>query len=365
MGTALIVDDSPADRALFRRLLSGHGHEVRELSRGAEALERARVDRPHVIILDVNLPDTDGHSVCRSLKADAELRDIPVLMLTVRDDERDVLAGLHAGADDYVAKDADGEIILARVNRLILDRQMTLAAALNVGLIQVGRLLAGIVHEIRGPLSVIRGNAELMRLSLGNEHNGMQWIEPIIRNCKVLQVRLEHLMSTVRGGPPRLEPLELGPLAREAAELFQKGIDSRTGRLALAFDLPADLPHVVGDAGRILQVILNLLTNAHEAILAAAREHGGTICLRAVADDRGGVRLEVLDDGPGIPPVHLARLFEPFYTTKAGGTGYGLYLAAEILREHGGSLAARNLDGGGACFALWLPMAPTPRPLPS
>jgi len=360
MGTALIVDDSPADRALFRRLLSDHGHEVRELSRGGDTLDRARVDRPHVIILDVNLPDTDGHAVCRALKADAELCHIPVLMLTVRDDERDVLAGLHAGAEDYVAKDADGEIIVARVNRLIHDRQMTLAAVLNVGLIQVGRLLAGIVHEIRGPLSVIRGNAELMRLSLGNEHNGMQWIEPIIRNCKVLQVRLEHLMATVRGGSPRLEALELGPLAREAADLFRKGIDSRTGRLVLDFDLPADLPHVLGDGGRLLQVLLNLLTNAHEAILAAAREQGGTICLKAGADDKNGVLLEVIDDGPGIPEAHLTRLFEPFYTTKPGGTGYGLYLAAEILREHGGSLAARNVEGGGACFALWLPLAPKP-----
>ncbi len=82
---------------------------------------------------------------------------MPVLMLTVRHDDTDVLAGLEAGADDYVAKDSAGAIVLGRVRRLIQFRQMTSMAMLDQQLMQVGRLLAGIVHEIRGPLAVIRG----------------------------------------------------------------------------------------------------------------------------------------------------------------------------------------------------------------
>ena len=164
MNDVLIVDDSAADRALFRNLLKRAGFTVHEAARGGEALAKVHELRPHVVILDVNLPDMDGHAVCRLLKADPRGAKIPVLMLTVRDDAADVLAGLEAGADDYVAKDAAGEVVLARVRRLVRYRQMADSSVLNEQLAQVGRLLAGIVHEIRGPLTVIRGHAELLKM---------------------------------------------------------------------------------------------------------------------------------------------------------------------------------------------------------
>ena len=316
--------------------------------------------RPHIVVLDVNLPDMDGHAVCRALKADSHCSKVPVLMLTVRDDASDVLAGLEAGADDYVAKDAAGEVILARVRRLVRYRQMVDSSVLNEQLAQVGRLLAGIVHEIRGPLSVIRGHAELLKMRLPSDDPGLQHLEPIVRNSQVLQARLEHLMASVRGGPPVLREMELCPLVEEAADLFRKGTDPLTRGISLVTDLPKDLPAVRADAGRLMQVLLNLMSNAHEAILAARPE--GRICVKAhtVRDgDADWAKVEVSDDGPGIPEIHLGRIFEPFYTTKAAGSGYGLYLAGEILREHGGRLTAGNGEGGGACFTLWLPLAST------
>ncbi|HEX8201224.1 MAG TPA: response regulator, partial [Isosphaeraceae bacterium] len=214
MSAVLIVDDSPTDRALFRTLLTRAGFQVDEVATGREALARVPELRPHAVVLDVNLPGLDGHAVCRALRADPRCAGIPILMLTVRDHEADVLAGLEAGADDYVAKDAAAEIVLARVRRLVRYRQMATASVLNEQLAQVGRLLAGIIHEIRGPLSVIRGNAELMRLSLGEEDPSKQWVVPIIRACQLLQVRLEHLMAAVRGGPAVMQAQEIGPLAR-------------------------------------------------------------------------------------------------------------------------------------------------------
>jgi signal transduction histidine kinase len=356
MSAVLLVDDSPADRALFRTILTRAGFDVHEAAYGRDVAAKALEIRPHVIVLDVNLPDTDGHAVCRALRADPKLAGIPVLMLTVRDNEADVLAGLEAGADDYITKDAAPEIVLARVKRLVRYRQMATLAVLNEQLVQVGRLLAGIVHEIRGPLSVIRGNAELMKMSLGEEHESRRWIEPIVRNAQILQVRLEHLMAAVRSGPPVLQDIELAYLLQESADLFLKGTDPGT-KVAVQTRLCDKLPTVRADAGRLMQVVLNLLSNAYEAIVAVQRE-GQILVSAGTARDLDGdwVRVEVVDDGPGIPETHLNRIFEPFYTTKATGSGYGLYLASEILREHGGRLTAQNRPQGGACFSLWLPI---------
>jgi signal transduction histidine kinase len=363
MSAVLIVDDSPSDRALFRHLLTRDGFEVYEVCTGRDAMVQARQVRPHVIVLDVNLPDTDGHSVCRALRADPDCAGVPVLMLTVRDNEADVLEGLHAGADDYVAKDADAEIFLARVRRLVRYRQMATVAALNEGLVQVGRLLAGIVHEIRGPLSVIRGNAELMKLTLGDDHAAAQWVEPIIRSTRLLQARLEHLMATVRTGPPDLQTIEVAPLVNEAADLFRKGADPRAPKITVTTESAPGIPTVQGDAGRLLQVFFNLMGNAHDALQGSQGD--GRIVARTFTerDDQGDwVKVEISDNGPGIPEIHLGRIFEPFFTTKDSGSGYGLYLANEILQEHGGRLTACNGDHGGACLTVWLPIAKAAAP---
>jgi len=356
MSAVLIVDDNPADRALFRTVLGRAGFVVHECAYGRDALAKAREVQPHIVVLDVNLPDTDGHTVCRLLRDDPQFASVPILMFTVEHQDADVIAGLEAGADDYIAKDEAPPIIVARVQRLVRYRQMATVAALNEGLAQVGRLLAGIVHEIRGPLSVIRGNAEILKLQIDPQDKAAARVEPIIRGCQLLQVRLEHLMATVRGRSAALLPQDVAPLVREAADLFLKGTDPRAGKLAVVAETPTGLPAVKADGGRLIQVLLNLLGNAHEAILS--ERHDGRITLRVdSAHDEGQdwVVVEVRDDGPGVPESHLTRIFEPFYTTKATGTGYGLYLASEILKEHGGKITARNNEDGGACFTVWLP----------
>jgi signal transduction histidine kinase len=365
MSDVLIVDDSPSDRALFRTILGRAGYTVHEAATGREAPIKARESRPHAIVLDVNLPDMDGHAVCRALRADPECAGFPVLMLTVRDNDADVLAGLEAGADDYVAKDSAPAIVLARVRRLIEFRRLATVAALNEQLVQVGRLLAGIVHEIRGPLSVIRGSAEMIRLQLAPDDPNVQWLDPLLRNAQLLQSRLEHLMATVRSGPTTRQKVELEPLVREAADLFRKGTDPRGGQVSVEDVLEHPELHVEVDPGRLIQVLLNLFGNAREAILTAAE--GGRITARTTrvhdADKEWAV-VEIADSGPGIPEAFIERIFEPFFTTKETGSGYGLYLAAEIVREAGGRLTARNGPERGACFSIWLPSR-TEQPAPA
>jgi signal transduction histidine kinase len=356
MGAVLIVDDSAADRILLRTILSRAGYKVYEVSKGCEALQKAKEVRPHVIILDVNLPDLNGFEVCRAIRADREIASLPVLILTVRHDDSDVLAGLEAGADDYVAKDSASTILLGRVRRLIEFRQMSSLAMLNQQLVQVGRLVAGIMHEIRGPLSVIRGSAELLRMneSLGDEDS--QWVEAILRNSHVLQLRLDHLMAAVRNRSSDIQVIDLPPLVRESADLFAKGLSPLDRKIEIEMECDALTPRVRVDAGRLMQVFFNLISNAQQAISSSNR--GGRIVVRThTSQDQGGrwVLVEVVDDGPGVPDEYIDRLFDPFFTTKENGTGYGLYLAAEILKEQGGRLSVHNNLGGGATFTIWLP----------
>ena len=244
---------------------------------------------------------------------------------------------------------------------MIQARQLANVAALNEHFVQLGRLLAGIVHEIRGPLSVIRGSAELMQAHLGIDDPGRQWIDPILRNAQVLQSRLEYLMAGVRGKPASVAAIEVGPLIREAADLFLKGHNPWGGRVTIEIDLDPQLPAVQADAGRLLQVLLSLIGNASEAIRIDGGEARIHIRARSTRDrGRDWVKVDIEDNGPGILPDHLPRIFEPFFTTKQAGSGFGLYLASEILREQGGRLTATNLPEGGACFSIWLAPAGLP-----
>jgi signal transduction histidine kinase len=163
-------------------------------------------------------------------------------------------------------------------------------------------------------------------------------------------------MATVRSGPPQLNPVEVTSLVHEAVDLFVKGLPPNNRTVQVQAECNPITPLVRADAGRVIQVLIDLLSNAHQAILSAARE--GLIRLRTEPVDLEGVpwlKIDVRDDGPGIPEIYLNRVFEPFFTTRDGGTGYGLYLAAEILKEQGGRLTACNNAEGGACFTIWLP----------
>lgn len=354
-GSILIVDDSAADRVLLRTILGRAGYAIHEVAKGEDAITQARRIRPHIIILDVNLPEMSGLEVCRKIRADREISTIPVLILTVRHDDTDVVAGLDAGADDYVVKDAPGEVIVGRVRRLIEFRQMSGLAMLNQQLAQVGRLLTGIVHEIRGPLSVIRGNAELLRMEAAAAEQ-VQWIESIIRSTRLLQVRLDHLMAAVRDTSGEPQVIDASAIVHESVDLFLKGLPPGDRSSQVEIESIEPPPRIRCDPGRLMQVLLNLLSNAREAIHRDSGE--GQILVRigrTHEEGRSWATIEVVDSGPGIPEEFLNRIFEPFFTTRREGTGYGLYLAAQILQEQSGGLTARNNPDRGATFILRLP----------
>jgi signal transduction histidine kinase len=365
MNTVLIVSDSPTDRTRLRALLEPAGLKVHDAVPGRNALDQARAVRPHLILLATTPPTTDGFEACRALKSSPDTRELPILMLTARVPDES-LAALEAGADDSAERDAPPAVLLARIRRLVEFCRLARLALLNEHLVQVGRLLAGVVHEIRGPLSVIRGSADLLQMQYRDAVECAQWIEPIVRNSRLLQKRLEHLMAAVRHGSTESQAVDPAPIVEESVDMFIKGSDPRGAKIKVELLRDAALPRVRVDAGRIIQVLLSLLGNAHEALLGLGAEHRIQVhASTARRDDAEWVIVEVADDGAGIPEPFLERIFEPYFTTKEHGTGYGLYMAREMIREQHGCLTVRNAPSGGAVFTIWLPAVSVDAPCPS
>lgn len=257
---------------------------------------------------------------------------------------------------------------LKRKNHLLETARTNLAHSDR--LTSLGMMSAGIAHELNTPLAVVKGLAERM------ESQPMRPLEPsqvalLLRVVHRLERLSESLLQFARARPPRTAPTDLALVAEEAATLVRLNAGE-------AIDISVEVPGGTVadcDGDRILQVLVNLLRNSCDALAARPQtpESGvrGRVELQAAHARRGGrdwVSLTVRDNGHGIDPEVLSRLFEPFVTTRldARGTGLGLAVADGIVREHGGVILARNRPastGGGAEFEVMLPMRAANRPV--
>ncbi len=219
----------------------------------------------------------------------------------------------------------------------------------------VGELAAGVAHEINNPLTTILGEIQLLLLSnLGTEvKEHFQVIsDETVRAARIVQ----SLLLFAGRYPPQRTVCTVADQLRRVLEL--KGYQLRTDDIRVVTEFePAS--QVWADENQLQQVFLNLVQNAHQAMKEA--NDRGTLIAR-VRPLEAGVRVEILDDGPGISPEHLPRLFDPFFTTKPPGvgTGLGLSVSYRIVTEHGGRLWAENRPEGGAAFILELPVGVPP-----
>jgi signal transduction histidine kinase len=165
----------------------------------------------------------------------------------------------------------------------------------------------------------------------------------------------------VRNTSSHPHDIELPSLLNESVQLFLKGVHPGGQKLKVEIACGGDIPPVRIDPGRLMQVVFNLLSNAQQALVRSNRP--GNIVVRAGTTEDQGKRwifVDIVDDGPGVPAAFIDRVFEPFFTTRDDGPGYGLYLAAELIKEQSGRLTVRNNDDRGATFTIWLPQPDRP-----
>src|SRR5712672_67874 len=218
----------------------------------------------------------------------------------------------------------------------------------------MGQMLAGVAHELNNPLTAILGVTELLREREGADDSTKRQLELTHRQARRAARIVQNLLEFSRPASPQKRPLDLDNLLERTLQLQEHSL--RRNNIEVEFHRQPDLPGVVGDANQLIQVFLNLITNAEQAIREV--RDSGRIQIRA---GRSGnqLKISVQDDGVGIRPEALPRIFDPFYTTKrpGGGTGLGLSICMSIIREHGGNIEAETLPGGGSAFTIYLPAA--------
>jgi PAS domain S-box-containing protein len=242
---------------------------------------------------------------------------------------------------------------------IISGRDVTDVKRLEEQLIQaeklaaMGQMLAGVAHELNNPLTAILGVTELLRERAGLDDPTKRQLDLTHRQARRAARIVQNLLEFSRPAAPQKKTLDVSNLIERTLQLHDHSL--RRNNIAVEFQPQNGLYSVVGDANQLVQVFLNLISNAEHAI-REVRE-SGRIQIR-IGRIGPNVSVTVQDDGVGILPDALSKLFDPFYTTKrpGGGTGLGLSICTAIIREHGGSIDVETLPVGGSAFTVFLPL---------
>ncbi len=224
----------------------------------------------------------------------------------------------------------------------------------------LGALTASVAHEVNQPLSGIMTNAGTCLRMLDSTPPDIGGARETARRTIRDATRASDVISRLRAlfikEALALEPLDLNEAMREVVAL--SSIDLKRNHIVLRADLADELPMVMGDRIQLQQVVLNLLRNASDSMVDIG-DRPRHVLLRTSQEDGGGVRVTVRDAGSGLPPGSVDSVFQPFYSTKSGGMGIGLFVSRSIVEQHHGRLwVERNEDGPGATFSFSIPTAP-------
>lgn len=404
----LIAEDSPTQAKRLQHILQQQGYEVVVAGNGRIALDMAARSKPALIISDVVMPEMDGYELSNRVKADANLRDIPVILVTTMSDPQDVIRGLECGADNFVLKPYDERYLLGRVRYVLANREFhqpqeagmgvelyfndkkhyitagrlqilnlllsTYDAAiqrnkqlqnsqqelqvLNSKLAAVNRELESfsysVSHDLRAPLRHIDGYVELLVADSAStlSSEARRHLNVITDASRQMGDLIDDLLEFSRMNRAEMveSSVDLDSLVREAIGKLEMATEGRN----IAWQVPS-LPRVVGDAAMFRQVFANLLGNAVKYTRPRA---AALIEIGCAGEEDGRVIVFVRDNGVGFDMQYADKLFGVFQRLHRAdefeGTGIGLANVRRIIARHGGRVWAEGKPGEGATFYFTL-----------
>jgi signal transduction histidine kinase len=363
----LIVDDVPANLELLAEMLRGQGYEPRPVPGGRLALQAARAEPPDLILLDINMPEMNGFEVCAHLKADAALKDIPVIFITAFAETEDKVKAFALGGVDYITKPFQAAEVAARVRtHLEIHRQRRELERNYVRLSEFEKLketlVHMIIHDLRNPLAVIRGS---MGVVMQREAQSLTKDSQKFMNAALaVTAKLAEMISSIldvgkmESGAMKLRrvPCDVVAIARSVLA----SVEPLRGRRELTVEASAASVAVTADADILLRVLQNLVDNALKFTPPA-----GWIRL-AITPQDGRVRVAVQDNGPGIPEEYQRTIFDKFGQVATFehqvkyATGLGLTFCKMAVEAHGGRIGVESREGAGSTFWFELPLLDAP-----
>jgi two-component system sensor histidine kinase/response regulator len=355
----LVVDDVTKNLQVVGTVLRNEGYEVMPAASGAEALKCVRAQLPDLILLDLMMPDMDGLEVCRRLKADTTTRQVPVIFLTASNETEHLVQGFEMGAVDFVTKPFNPPELLARVRtHLELERARQRLREMNE---EKNEFMGIAAHDLRSPLTVIRGYTEMMLLDVEMPREKravlLHRIDEAARRMVEMVQNLLDVNAIERGEMNlKLAPVDLSLLLSHAVEVHRPRAAAKEQSIHLENETSGPVT-VLLDTNLTAQVIENLLSNAVKYSPAGKNIY---VRLRKSTDS---VQCEVRDEGPGLSADDQKRLFSKFARLSAkptGGeqsTGLGLSIVKRMVEAMHGRVWCESEPGQGAKFVVQFPAA--------
>lgn len=334
MSLVLVADDEPAVLEVLSQVVEDLGHDVLRARDGEEALGLARARRPQLVVTDHMMPRLSGVELCRRLRQEAQLKDVPIILLS---------AVLPQGAPEASAflhkpfEITDFESVI----------RQSLAAAPRPEPVDVGSpvevLGQWVAQTLQGPLEAARAQLRQLESVPAADRVALASLDAQLQAMEALGRNLKDVARLAAGG------LALQSVETDLAQHLLGAVTAWRAHAPVTLVAPAEPVSVRFDPERIRQVFDVLLANA-------VKQDGGrgevTVEMQA---SRSLVTVQVKDKGPGFPEEEVPRLFAPFQTGPAGAAGLGFYVASELARLHGGALSAVSRPGHGSTFSLLLP----------
>jgi len=368
----LIVDDETLILDMVASYVGHIGFEAVTAKNGREALERLRNEPFTILITDIKMPEMDGFELMKTVRA--EFPDIHIIAMTGHGVSYTFTDVVESGATDYVAKPFSLDEMRAKLNRVVRERGLIRdlkqksveLEKVNEDLKRLDNLksifVSSLSHELRTPLTVIKEFISLMLEGHGGTLTEDQREYLGIAHKNIL--RLTNLIDTIldfsriesgKGLQLKFETARLMEVVEDASMTLAHALEEK--RITLENRLDPDMPQVLIDRNRLVEVLINLINNGMKFTPTAGKI---TIDTRGVTEKRDYLKVVVSDTGIGIPPEDLPKVFDRFYqgqsTGISMGSGLGLAITKEIIEGHKGSIQAESRLGSGTSFVFTLPL---------